>query len=305
MKKNYIRKENGFATSDALIAVLVIVLFSGLIATLTYNIYLANTSTKRISKANGYITDIFEYVDKSYYDDISIENIANYFNNKYYYQENTTTPREDAEVSMGKHEEELTTPFKILLKVENYYPNPNAPKEEKLDLVKEITITVKYKLGRREQEIEISRAKARENIVTPNPPDLALLNIGDNTKKVYCVKKITDSSEYEWEICEATDNEWYNYEKDKFPTVFVTRNTNLTVGSKVDQDNLSTLLLGEELYEWTPRYAENSAKDRVYLFKNSNRYVKKEGEYNKIFEIDESYTVPTEFDGKAGNWRKI
>lgn len=298
MKKKYIRKENGFATSDALIAVLVIVLFSGLIATLTYNIYLATTSTKRISKANGYITDIFEYVDKSYYDDINTENIANYFNNKYYYQENTTTPREDAEVSMNKSE---TTPFKILLKIENYYPNPNAPKDEKLDLVKKITVTVKYKLGSRQQEIEISRAKARENIDTPNPPDLSLLSNPEG-KNVHPVK-LTENSE--WMICDENDKEWYNYEENKFPTVFLTKQNGLEVGDILDDSWLGSLLNGEELYEWTPRYAENSAKDRVYLFKNSNRYVKKEGEYNKIFEIDESYAVPTEFDGKAGNWRKI
>ena len=290
MKKNYIRKENGFATSDALIAVLVIVLFSGLIATLTYNIYLATTSTKRMSRANCYITDIFEYVDKSYYDDINAENITNYFNNKYYYQENTTTPREDAEVSMGKPEEKLTTPFKILLKIENHYPE-NTTEDEKLDLVKKITITVKYELGSREQEIKISRAKSRENLVTPNVPDLDLIEKTDE-ERVYPIK-IINFTENVWKVCTDDNTSWYNYNKGEFPTVLITTST-LNIDDEVDVDDL-------KVWKWTPRYAINNVTNNiVYLYANTNKYIQKEDNYNKLFEIDENFTVPDIFT-KNGN----
>lgn len=43
------RNNKGVAASDALIAVLIIALFSGLIAAISYNIYLANSSVKRTS----------------------------------------------------------------------------------------------------------------------------------------------------------------------------------------------------------------------------------------------------------------
>ena len=83
--KNILKEQKGIAASDALIAVLILILFSGLIATISYNIYLSNTSIKRMSKATSYIVDMFEYIDKSDYDYVTEENLAEYFNNKYYY----------------------------------------------------------------------------------------------------------------------------------------------------------------------------------------------------------------------------
>ena len=65
--KNRMKEEKGFAASDALIAVLIIALFAGLIAVISYNIYLSNSSIKRMSKATEYIVDMFEYIDKVYY----------------------------------------------------------------------------------------------------------------------------------------------------------------------------------------------------------------------------------------------
>ena len=49
MKFN-IKKSNGAIAVDGLIAVLIISLFTGLIAALSYNIYLSNASLKRMSK---------------------------------------------------------------------------------------------------------------------------------------------------------------------------------------------------------------------------------------------------------------
>lgn len=50
MKKN-IKKQNGIAAADGIVAVLIISLFIGLIATISYNTYLASTSIKRNSEA--------------------------------------------------------------------------------------------------------------------------------------------------------------------------------------------------------------------------------------------------------------
>jgi len=49
MKINF-KRNNGIATIDGLIAVLIIALFTGIIASISYNIYLANASMKRMSK---------------------------------------------------------------------------------------------------------------------------------------------------------------------------------------------------------------------------------------------------------------
>ena len=96
MRKKILKEQKGFAGSDALISVLIITLFAGLIATISYNIYLSNTSVKRMSKATGYIVDMFEYIDKTYYDEVTKDNLKKYFNDKYNEEAKMIDDGEDA-----------------------------------------------------------------------------------------------------------------------------------------------------------------------------------------------------------------
>lgn len=156
MENKKLKEQKGFAGSDAIIALLIISLFAGLIATISYNIYLSNTSVKRMSKATGYIVDVFEYIDKINYDEINEENLISYFNNKYYYKDNGNTIKTDAEVKMKEEQEEnITTPYKAEINIIKY--NQTEGNTDKLDFVQEITMIVRYRLGNREQKIEMKR----------------------------------------------------------------------------------------------------------------------------------------------------
>jgi len=158
--RNKIREQKGFAASDALIAVLIIALFSGLIATISYNIYISNSSIKRMSKATNYIVDVFEYIDRINYEDVTKEHLVSYFNDKYYYEEDGVTPKSDAEVKLKELDENVETPFKAEINIVKY--NETDGNTDKLDLVQEITMTVKYKLGNKDQEITMKRNKTKE-----------------------------------------------------------------------------------------------------------------------------------------------
>lgn len=161
--RNKIREQKGFATSDALIAVLIIILFSGLIATISYNVYLSNSSIKRMSRATGYITNVFEYIDKEYYDNITVNGLKNYINNN---QTTFNTANNLINISSNNANEATTTignsnpAFTMDIYIEYY--NKTQGNTDKLDLVKEITMTVKYKLGNKNQEITMTRNKAKE-----------------------------------------------------------------------------------------------------------------------------------------------
>ena len=152
--KNKIKEQKGFATSDALIAVLIIILFSGLIATISYNIYLSNSSIKRMSKATSYIVDVFEYIDKVDYENVTKENLVTYFNEKYF-------TNEDSEVKMLTGDENINTPFKAEINILKYKDVEGTLDTEGLDLVQEITMTVRYKLGNKDQEITMTRNKVK------------------------------------------------------------------------------------------------------------------------------------------------
>lgn len=286
MTIKHFKKENGFAASDALIAILIITLFTGIIASLLYNIYLSNASLKRMSKANGYIVDMFEYIDKIYYDEVSENGLITYFNNKYYYQANATNPNEDAEVMAGSDEGKINTPFKVIISIQNY--NQTEENKNKLDLVKEISMTVKYKLGNKNQEIFLKRIKSREKLVGINKPEIDLLNLEEG-QKAYCIKETNNNN---YIVCYENDSNWYNYENGKFAKVLVT-DKSLEIGYHLLEED-------ELIYQWIPRYAEDLEGDIKYLYSNTNKYVAEQDGYQKLVDLGEGYTVNSSFINSTG-----
>lgn len=299
MKIKRLENNNGFAASDALIAVLIITLSTGIIASLIYNIYLSNASLKRMSKANGYIVDVFEYIDKIYYDDVNNKNLIEYFNNKYYYETDGVTPKQNADVMAGDNITTLNTSFKVIINVQNY--NEIEGNEDKLDLVKQITMSVTYKLGGKDQTIEIKRIKSREKLKTPNTPDFNLLELQEGYN-VYPIKKIDNI----WKVCDKSDSSWYDYPSGKWALVIKTSKT-LSLNEEIDINNL---LENEEIIAWIPRYAYDSANNKIqFLFSNSNNYIEEIDGYNNLISIDgSSYIVSDSFlngeEELVGIWTK-
>lgn len=293
--KDKIKQERGFTGVDILIAVLIIALFTGLISSISYNIYLSNSSIKRMSKARDYIVDMFEHIDKTYYDDITKEKLVKYFNDKYYYKDDGSTPKSDAEVKMQEEQEEITTPFKAEINIVKF--NEIEGNEDKLDLVQEITMKVTYTLGNKEQKIEMKKIKSRENFKTPNSPDFRLLEVQEGYK-VYPLKRVNNK----WKVCNQDDTGWYNYETGNWILAIKTTR-DLKTGDQIDGNNLPS---GDEIYAWIPRYAyDNTNKKIIFLFSNSNNYVENVKGYNTLEPIDtDTYTVPTDFSNSIGKWAK-
>ena len=285
-----LKKSNGFAASDALIAILIITLFTGIIASLLYNIYLSNASLKRMSKANGYIVDVFEYVDKIYYDEANQNNLISYFNKKYYYKEDGTTPKEDIEAMAGTDEGTIDAPFKVIINLKNYSEIEGDNSTQELDLVKEITMTVKYKLGNKDQELTIKRIKTRERLQTPNRPDISLLNL-ENNQNVYAIKEVNNY----YVVCNENDSNWYNYEDGDIAKVLITNKT-LEIGYRLTDEDLL-------IYNWIPRYAEDIQGNIQYLYSNTNKYVTEQNGYERLVDLEEGYTVDEDyFRDFTGAW---
>lgn len=283
MKKIKLRSNYGFAASDTLVAIIIITMFTGIIATLAYNIYLSNASLKRMSKANNYIIDVFEYSDKLYYEDVTEVNLLEYLNGKYNNSEVIAVNDENTDVE---------TPFKIIIKVQKY--NELEENKGKLDLVKEITATVQYKLGNKEQSITMKKNKNREKIVTPNKPDLSVINLNDE-EKIYPLKQ--KNSEYI--VCDENDATWYNYNENIYAIIAITTD-DLKIGDKIEDTYTK--------YKWIPRYAINTEDetDIKYLFSNTNNYVEEQNEYEKLVDIGTKYVVNSIFQNEdIGIWEKI
>ena len=284
--KRFLKSNKGITGADAVLGVALAILFSGIIATLSYNIYVTSSSLKRSSKALEYITSTFEYVATQYYDNVTEDNIKNYISTKL-----------DGKISINEG-----TPYKAQVSVTNY--NQMEGNTDKLDLVKEITMSVTYKLGDKDQTIEIKTAKSREKLEVPNKPDLDKIAITEG-QYIYPIKYVNGN----WEVTSKDDTNWYDYNRGLWGTVVVTT-TQKSIGDVITYADGT-------IYLWVPRfeYTQNPNSEDKYvvnfLYKNTNkRIVVKEGitkiEDRELKSVEDS--IPNEFiqNKNTGVWiRKV
>lgn len=280
--KRFLKSNKGITGADAVLGVALAILFSGIIATLSYNIYVTSSSLKRSSKALEYITSTFEYVATQYYDNVTEDNIKNYISTKL-----------DGKISINEG-----TPYKAQVSVTNY--NQMEGNTDKLDLVKEITMSVTYKLGDKDQTIEIKTAKSREKLEVPNKPDLDKIAIIEG-QYIYPIKYANGN----WKVTSKDDTNWYDYNRGLWGTVVVTT-TQKSIGDVITYADGT-------IYLWIPRFEYNpnpNSEDKYvvnFLYKNTNkRIVVKEGitriEDRELKSVKDS--IPNEFiqNENTGVW---
>ena len=243
--KRFLKSNKGITGADAVLGVALAILFSGIIATLSYNIYVTSSSLKRSSKALEYITSTFEYVATQYYDNVTEDNIKNYISTKL-----------DGKISINEG-----TPYKAQVSVTNY--NQMEGNTDKLDLVKEITMSVTYKLGDKDQTIEIKTAKSREKLEVPNKPDLDKIAITEG-QYIYPIKYANGN----WKVTSKDDTNWYDYNRGLWGTVVVTT-TQKSIGDVITYADGT-------IYLWIPRFEYSNSEDKYvvnFLYKNTNKRI--------------------------------
>lgn len=279
--KRFLKSNKGITGADAVLGVALAILFSGIIATLSYNIYVTSSSLKRSSKALEYITSTFEYVATQYYDNVTEDNIKEYINNL------------DEKISTNEGK-----PYKAQVSVTKY--NQIEGNTDKLDLVKEITMSVTYKLGDKDQTIEIKTAKSREKLEVPNKPNLDKLAITER-QYIYPIKYVNEN----WKVTSKDDTNWYDYNRGLWGTVVVTT-TQKSIGDVITKTD-GTIYLWEPRFEYSPNPNSEDKYVVNFLYKNTNkRIVVKEGitriEDRELKSVKDS--IPNEFiqNENTGVW---
>lgn len=145
MKTKLIKKQDGFMVSEAIIAILIVIMFAGIIASLMYNIVLTSRRIKINSKEIEYVTGVLNYTNLISYDEVTTENLIAYINEK--------TENKDL-ISAGENISELTTPYKMSIDVQSYEPTDTTI--EKKDLIKTIKVRVECKFGKKTYSTEMS-----------------------------------------------------------------------------------------------------------------------------------------------------
>ena len=81
MQKKFLKDNKGVTGIDLAVAVTIIIVFAGLIATIMYNLYLTNLEILKSANASAYATIILEKVDEKAFEDITDDFVTNLINN--------------------------------------------------------------------------------------------------------------------------------------------------------------------------------------------------------------------------------
>ena len=132
-----LRQNKGIGLADAIIAVVILMIFTGIIVSISYNIYMGSNFIKRNEQATNYIVELFEYAQGLVYENLDYQVMIDYINNKY----------ENAKAIQGEYIEgaEKQAAYTIFINVTDEYPN----------YIKKIDITVMYKLGKKSKTVNM------------------------------------------------------------------------------------------------------------------------------------------------------
>lgn len=134
MIKTNIKSNSGFAITDLVVALIIFLIFSGLVVTAFYSSYVVNSKTKITASATNYSIQILEDIDKITYDEVQ-----NGMENTY---------RQKFSIPDG---------YSLKMKVTNY--NEGNDKE---DLIKNVELTIEYKIAGDNEKIVINKIKVKE-----------------------------------------------------------------------------------------------------------------------------------------------
>lgn len=260
-----IKSNGGYSGIEIAISLGIISITLVILAALYFNMYIGNIEIERRTQALNYASQIFEKVSEYYYSEVTPENFA--------ITQNSSGNNEVAGIEIPKS-------YEALVNIQNYKTN------EATDVVKNVQITITYKVGNKDNTITLNRFKTKEVLITPNKPILE-----DNMTAVK-VQKTGSTSTYK--TTTTTDSDWYNY----FQKRWALAKDNST-GNEV---------VGTDLFVWIPRYAyyldSNQNLNIEFLYADKNQKV---DEYGNLVDISSEYIVDSKFSGdnKNGYWIKI
>ena len=228
--------ERGVTGVDLSVAILIIIIFVSIITTLFYNIYLSSSAIKRSSQANSYAIGIIEEIKKVKYEEIedNSQTLTNILANQNIERGYT------AEIAVTKY-------------------NETQGNQNKEDYVKTVTVTIRYQIGAKQEQISIEALKTKEVAYTDSAGVTPALLEG-----MIPVKYVTKSgaaAQGHWQITSSADPEWFSYEEKKWANVM------LQDGLEYNKETGEVTKLGSMLV-YIPRFAYQIPANQYHTTSN-------------------------------------
>lgn len=134
-----IKKNNGFVGIDIILAIIAIMIFSGLIFSLMYNNALENLKIRKEALATIYITETLEKVGITNYEEITQE-----------YIESGKLFPEDMPDTYQMNIQLITDELSI------------SEKQKQNNIVKKVIVNISYKVGNKDYKLSMERMKVKE-----------------------------------------------------------------------------------------------------------------------------------------------
>ncbi len=130
-----IKSNKGVTMTDVVIGMLILIIFTGILTSSFYKIYSYNLLIRMNAIAVDYTIKILEDIDKMKYDEVT-EELNNTLTSNY----------------------NIMDKYKVSVKIENYNKDDNT----KEDIIKIVTVDVKYNLNGDEKSYSVSKLKIKE-----------------------------------------------------------------------------------------------------------------------------------------------
>jgi len=154
-----IKDNKGIGLSDAIIAIAIFVIFSGIIISISYNIYLQSNFIKRNDTATNYIVEVFEYaqtlgVTEGSTDEILKDNLKTCINSKPQTEKITAFSALSAVELNEKLNQNKGYIMQISVNDISNYNDETTDYES--NIIKQIDISVSYKLSGKIKTVSMS-----------------------------------------------------------------------------------------------------------------------------------------------------
>lgn len=130
-----IKSNKGFTATDIVVAVIIIILFVGLITTVFYNYYLSTAAKNRNAMATNCLIDVIENLKQINYDNINAETVDSLLEQLI----------EDGSIPKG---------YTVSAQIQKY--NETEGNTDKLDLIKILKVKIEYTVSNKKEEFEMS-----------------------------------------------------------------------------------------------------------------------------------------------------
>ena len=137
-----LRDQKGFTGMDITAAIMIVTIFSAIIATLYQNYSISSKKIERKAEATNYAVQTIEEIKS---------NTSKYFNEENANQETITVYNND-EISAG-----YTRTAEIV-----DYASLEGNEDKQLGYAKNVSVTVSYKVGNKEEKVELSTVISKE-----------------------------------------------------------------------------------------------------------------------------------------------